>query len=224
MNGTADKRDDEPSWDSLFDQLGLEPIPAEKPKKSPAPPLEIKKEVVAEKKYVDPPIASPSTPLPEIEAVKHHEERPVEPFDEDVVVDESPELLDESEPLATQASINGEEVKEEEGGVRRRRRRRRRKKGTGEAAPAVSPMLEEAGLPVFEDEAIVVAQPVEDDSPAQIVGEAASELDDDSEDEDAALPHAAIDEIEDDSTEPLPDWKVVAWTDLVATLYRPQER
>jgi hypothetical protein len=34
----------------------------------------------------------------------------------------------------------------------------------------------------------------------------------------------ALAEEEEESTEPLPEWKVTAWTDLIATLYRPQDR
>ena len=61
--------------------------------------------------------------------------------------------------------------------------------------------------------------------PAVIVGEAADELEDDMAEGEGPAPPALADEsIEDDSTEPLPEWKVVAWTELVATLYRPQDR
>ena len=63
----------------------------------------------------------------------------------------------------------------------------------------------------------------EAEGPAEIVGEAAAELDDEDMDEEEPAP-AAIEELDEDSTEPLPDWKVVAWTELVATLYRPQDR
>ena len=55
--------------------------------------------------------------------------------------------------------------------------------------------------------------------------EAAPEFEDDEMDgDDIEPPHAAIEELEDDSAEPLPEWKVTAWTDLVATLFRPQDR
>ena len=42
--------------------------------------------------------------------------------------------------------------------------------------------------------------------------------------EEVSAPHAAIEELEEESAEPLPEWKVMAWNDLLATLYRPQDR
>ncbi len=229
MNTTAGDNEADSSWDALATELGLEPAPisSEKPApiKAPEPPprAPIKK---AE------PTPEPE-PEPFAETIEFIPAQVVEvelkvtsvsdvtevPVAGDFTGDEESEVVDDEKP-------SEEEGPEGAGGVKRRRRRRRRKKG-GSESPQVSASADAVKAPPIETVG-VSAEDVElgdDDEPAVIVGEAADEMEDDSAEGEGPAPPALADEsIEDDSTEPLPEWKVVAWTELVATLYRPQDR
>jgi ribonuclease E len=234
MTEPADKNDDS-DWDFLASELGLEPpAPQAKPKPHVVPEP-AKEEVVPNPADVELSPAFEVAPKPSSRKASAHVD-----VMEDTVLENGPEEFGDLEPLAdptepaeappaSDEALAGEAGPEGEGGGRRRRRRRRRKKGPGEPAAGAEPSHEgeEAGI---EDE-ITVGEPAaafEDEvveESVEIVGEAAPELeDDDEEGEDVSPPHAAIEELDDDSTEPLPDWKVTSWTDLVATLFRPQDR
>jgi hypothetical protein len=231
MNSTPDKPEDNSSWDLLASELGLDPAPLS------AQPEASRKPVPERTKPVEPAAAEPvidKTSSTHFDVKHPRAEPPAEDATEiitaadaagvtileDTVLEEGPELPDDLEPAGAEGTAGPEE--EGEGGGRNRRRRRRRKKSPAEPAGNPAP-------PDVEDE--IVAEPVAEGEPefgeevtAEIVGEAAAELEDEDGDEEIAPPHAAIEELEDESTEPLPEWKVMAWTDLLATLYRPQDR
>lgn len=144
---------------------------------------------------------------------------------EDTVLEEGLESSDGAEEgTANEGGPEGDGT-----GRRRRRRRRRKKSGAETPINGAAPVPEAEAAPVEKTEAIVaeavtIEEEDETEAPfAEIVGEAASELEDD-DDSVSEAPHAAIEELEEDSAEPLPEWKVTAWTDLIATLYRPQDR
>ena len=124
---------------------------------------------------------------------------------EEAVVEDGPGLFDDEAPT--------ESTSEEGGTGKRKRRRRRRKKSGGDAAPIAAGDAEET--------APVAAVAFAEEHEPVAIGEAADEMDDEDGEEASVMP--AADEPEDESTEPLPDWKVVAWTELVATLHRPQD-
>ncbi len=239
MNEPTDNRDDASGWDSLASELGLDPAPTAAPKPPPVAVTSAPKPQPAAPPPAPmaPPAAKKHQPEPETDAdpfggfaevvptrvvevemeITSVADAVVDSDDNEVAMEESSEAV-ESGPEGEEGA--GEETAEGAPAGRRRRRRRRRKGGKPDApvvageAPAESP----------EAEAVVAVVERDDvDEPAQIIGEAAGELEDDDDENDAQLP-AAEQELEDDSTEPLPEWKVVAWTDLIATLYRPQDR
>jgi hypothetical protein len=228
MSGPTDKNDEEPAWDDLADMLGLGPDEKPTPKPAPAPsPSPARKKAPAPKAEEE----ESETPFGgDAEEPRHHAhvteirmeatraaDADEAPGSEDTVVEDGPDVFDDETP-ATEAAAG--EPKEGEGGRKRRRRRRRKKGGAEAEAPAAAP--DEAAGPEEAVEPAGFSEPAEDeDEAAVIVGEAASEFDDD---DDEGPPAVADADLEDESAEPLPDWKVMAWTDLIATLYRPQDR
>jgi len=222
MNGPTD----DSGWDSLDDMLGLGPASAAT---EPGPP--------AKKPHESKPVASP---LPRPKPVADVEDfdsdfggEIVEPAKVNVVVEHAPmhepavvpdivetdfggevEIDEAPEPLEDEPETEGSPTAEALGGKRKRRRRRRKKTGT-EATPDAAKTEGETAVVdnVATAEVATISESVES---------AADFEDDDEEDEDDHSPHDELGE--DESAEPLPDMKVMAWTDLLATLYRPQER
>jgi len=239
MNGTADEHENDSNWDLLASELGLEPssTPPAAPKTSREPVQKqpefsqpSPKEPIVEKvhaKQPEPEEAWPEPPIEEATEIIASFEAAGATVLEDTVLEEGPEL-DDIEPDSGEGAFPAEAGAASEGTGRKRRRRRRRKKGSGEPAGNLAPASNVAGD--LEEE--IVAEPVAqgesdaaDDSLVDVVGEEAPEpVDDEDEEEEDVTPHAAIEELEEESTEPLPEWKVMAWTDLLATLYRPQDR
>ena len=221
MNGPADKNDDFSDWDSLATELGIDSAapakpalvapPAAKhvppPTPVPPPPPVKKAEVVVERPAVFIPEPMPKIASDDTFGADLDDEK----SGDDTVMEDGPEVSEDDQP--TGDGTVGEAGKE--GDVRKRRRRRRRKKGPGESAPVGS---EEADGTEIEPPEVMA-----EESPAEIVGEAAAELDDEFDGDERAAPATLDAELEDNSTEPLPEWKVMAWTDLLATLYRPQD-
>jgi hypothetical protein len=224
MNDPSEKSN-EPSWDDLATELGLEPSAAPA---LPAPPK---------------PAAAPETPRKKAEAkpAEEREETPT-PFGgheihhahvteitlevtkvsdgdgaEETVVEDGPDVFDDEDPH--EEEVTDADAKEGEGVGRRRRRRRRRKKGNGEAGATELPAADDVEEPGSDETADAA---MDEESPAEIVGEAGAELEED----DMEVPTAAAidEELDEDDAQPLPEWKVTSWTDLVATLYRPQDR
>jgi hypothetical protein len=222
MNG----KDEESNWDSLASQLGLEPSPRPpaptrtSPEPSEPPPGETEPRFEKVGEIIPAHVTEIEM---KVTAVNDVVELPPTEADfgedaADVLDDESPETAEET---------TAEEAAEGEGKGRRRRRRRRRKKGGSEAIVAESTAAiepEETGeaevlaFPTFEDEELA------EDVSAEAAGEAETGPGEEEEVEEIVPDVALAEEIEDESAEPLPEWKVTAWTDLVATLYRPQDR
>lgn len=205
----ANQDHNDSSWDLLASELGLDDSPSAKRKPLTEDTDEFEAIAVPDDTIE---IFPPTTNNLEITADSEIEEGP------------APEEMEES-AVGDEEAAGLEEAAEGQAGGRRRRRRRRRKKGGEPPAGATAADAIEtpvaAGIPDVEgceppsDEA-------EDDIPVEIVGEAAEVLEED--DEEDERPVGIEEELEDDSAEPLPDMKVVAWTDLIATLYRPQDR
>jgi len=230
MNEPAGDNEADSSWDALATELGLEPAlispekpaPVKAPAAPPRPPITKKIEPAPEPEPE--PFAETIEIIPvhvmevelKVTSVSDIADAPVA---DEVASDEEAEAGDDEKP-------SEEEGAEGPGGGKRRRRRRRRKKGGGETPPVAASAADPVKAPVA---AVVVPADVADvddeDETGIIVGEAADEMEDDMADGEGPAPPALAEEsIEDDSTEPLPEWKVVAWTELVATLYRPQDR
>jgi hypothetical protein len=227
--------EDETGWDTLASQLGLEPAPSRPP--SP-PPIEQKKpeqparvvEPIVREEVVEIIPAHITEIEMKVTSVAEDVEAPL--FGEGIVED-AVDVLDDEAPEEMEGA--GDEDKSEgEGKGRRRRRRRRRKKGgteavaaEGTASAAIAPIAEIEETP----EANVLAFPIADDEEAAAfesgtdsVESISAELEGDEDEIEEIIPEIAIVEEEEESTEPLPEWKVTAWTELIATLYRPQDR
>ena len=217
--------EEESNWDALASDLGLEPAP-----KPALPPP-------AERRALEPP---PSIqPIVREEVVEVIPARVAEielkvtsvtdvvesPTADESVVEDAVDVLDDEAPESSEAAA-GEEPGEGEGKGRRRRRRRRRKKGGPETAAAdgvaPAPLDETTEIDVLAFPSADEEEPA-DELPAEIdEGDEPEESDDEVEE---IIPAVALaEEGEEESAEPLPEWKVTAWTDLVATLYRPQDR
>lgn len=219
MNGN----EEESSWDSLASELGLEPakkpaLPATetKPKESlPAP--------AAREEFVEVIPARVTEIEMKVTSVSDIDE-PVE-FGEGIVEDGA-DVFDDEAPESEKETGEADDS-EGEGKGRRRRRRRRRKKGGPEGAVAVtSESAVEEG-----DENDVLSFPTGDDvEPAEeaakgSMAESADDFEESQDEVEEIVPELAlVEDEEEESTEPLPEWKVTSWTDLIATLYRPQDR
>ncbi len=229
MNGPSDSFEDS-SWDSLAIDLGLEPATPSKSPKTPA--VELPKPTPVPRKSEPKRPHEPEAAAEEFGDIAEeklpivHPAKPVQPdvevddFDptgEDTVLDEVLESDDDGGSLDESAGP-GETTDGQVAGKKRRRRRRRKKSG-GEATPASPAMAAEEkkapAPPVAKAPRIVV--PEEDDI---LVGDAAEEIESDDDDSEGEAPALLAEDLQDSSTEPLPDWKVVAWTDLIATLHR----
>jgi ribonuclease E len=223
---------EEEGWDTLASSLGLEPPPKSSPpphveKKVPDQATPIGESLPREEVIRAVPARVPRNELKVASVVDDAESAP---FGEGIVEDAA-DVLDDEAPDGPETA-GEEEPAEGEGKGRRRRRRRRRKKGGPEAA-ADNTAIAESPAVAEEDEsgdADLLAFPsVDDDDAAGDEGppetfDHAPELQDDEEEVEEIIPAVALAQEEDESTEPLPEWKVTAWTDLIATLYRPQDR
>jgi len=204
MNGTADNHE-ESAWDSLAADLGLDAVTPAKPVPAKVPA----KPAAAHRKPVPEPEPEPEPEFDDAFGV----------FDETAAVapavmvdDESDEAGVEDGPGLLDDEAPGEATGEEPGTGKRRRRRRRRKK-TGTEQPA-------AALADHDESGSDDAPAADFDEPEVSVGEAAAEMDEEEDDDEPTTAPTLDEEMEDESSEPLPEWKVVAWTDLVATLHR----
>ncbi len=222
MNG----KNEESNWDSLASQLGLEPAPKPaaptrakpEPSEPPAGEIEPRFEKVGE-------IIPAHVTEIEMKITAAHDVVESSPTETDVGEDVADVLDDETPESAEETTA--EEAADGEGKGRRRRRRRRRKKGGPEPVAAESAVQVQAeefgdadvlGFPTSEGE-----EPAEEAS-AEVDFEAEPEASEEEEVEEIVPDVALAQEMEDESAEPLPEWKVTAWTDLIATLYRPQDR
>jgi hypothetical protein len=224
----------ESNWDSLAAELGLEPS-APPALHSPPKPADALPPTTTPKPKARPPIEEeePTTPFGGHEIHHAHvteitmEVTKVGDASDDMEIDENtvedaPDVFDDEASEADETAPA--DAKEGEGGVRRRRRRRRRRKGGPDITEADAGEVESTA----DDEGLEAVEAIDSDAeeleaPAELVDEAAQELEEEA--EEVPGPAAAIDEeIDEDNAEPLPEWKVTAWTDLVATLYRPQDR
>lgn len=214
--------EEESNWDSLLTDLGLEasakpaaaaPPPPPKPSEAAPAPVKFERREAAE--------AVPAR-MTEIDADASEGEGndDAEPSDFGAgIVEDATDVLDDEAPES------GEGAAEGEGKGRRRRRRRRRKKGApGDAVVADGVAKASPVEPTEEGDELTFAEP-DDDAPVEFDAAPIEDAaEDDDEVEEIVPEFAGVEEMEDDSTEPLPEWKVTAWTDLVATLYRPQDR
>lgn len=196
--------DNDSGWDSLADELGVEPT-ASAPK--PAAPSS-----------APPPPRPARDPRPEIEgeaddfgAGIDDERSPGAMYDPgpEAVVDDS-EDFDDSAPEPMDDDLLGDEPvpsdsesEPSEGGKRRRRRRRRRKKG-GQGAPDAA-------------ETPADAEAIDDDTVEE--GEAPAEVEDD--EDETITPSAMEEELEEEVVRPRQEWHVMTWLELVSKLHRP---
>lgn len=200
--------ENENGWDSLADELGIEPAkhephaePPAKPKpetgrpaprrpdRDPRPEIEQEADDFGAG-VVEEPFGSAETIYdPGAGQVVEDNEEPGETYED---VHEGYEA-----PMESEAEGEGQE-----GGKRRRRRRRRRKKGgpEGEGTPAD-------------------VESAESDAEVE-EGEAPGEVDNDDDDE-AAPPSAMEEELEEEVALPRQEWHVMTWMELVGKLHRP---
>jgi hypothetical protein len=220
-------------WDDLAAELGLEP--AQRPAASPTP-----KQPPAEEEPVR--AAQPRAPEPEDEiedfpritggltsdvapavviedpasgyaVVVSIDEHLPSQSDEDDEILEAPDEVAFDEGGADEGTEPAAEGTQERTG--RRRRRRRRKKSRDEsgliAEGATGGELDESAEDLGdEDEAPGSDEAAEAPGPEEVA------------DDKPAVPAAIEEELEADVAEPQPQWNVVSWTELVATLYRPE--
>ena len=189
---------DESGWDDLVEEFGL---------KSDTPPVAAKSDAPVAK-----PAARPAKALPEPEpegddfglGLPASAPRSVA-----ALYDPGPEAVsdDEEDDLDDEASEADEASEGQEGGKpKKRRRRRRKKKGASVTGEGGSGELE--------------AIPAESDDSNVEQGEAPAEVEDD--DDDEVTPHSAIDEeMEEEASQPRPEWHVMTWVELVSKLNRP---
>ena len=228
MHGT----EEDSGWDSLAIDLGLEPAPAPKPappapqpvEKLPEPPAPKFEPVVREEVFEVVPAH-----VTEIEMKVIAVDDLEEPSDFGQGVGEDvADVLDDEAPEGSEAAA-AEGPGEGEGKGRRRRRRRRRKKGGAEVATTENAAVAESD---DAEEATVLAFPSNDrddedaeEAPDEIVAESVSEFDESEDEVEEIVPDVGLAApIEEELTEPLPEWKVTSWTELIGTLYRPQDR
>lgn len=222
--------EEESGWDALASELGLEPAPPPPPrplapveKKTPEPATPFE-EPAARDEVVE--VIPARVAQIEIKVTSVAEEADPAPFGEGIVEDAA-DVLDDEAPEGPEG-----EPTEGEGKGRRRRRRRRRKKGGAETVAEAATVSEGPAAEIEETpDADLLAFPSVDDDveeaddvPAQKFAEDSADMDADEDEVEEIVPEIALAEEEEESTEPLPEWKVTAWTDLIATLYRPQDR
>jgi hypothetical protein len=224
-------------WDDLAAELGLEPAKA----KTPPPPS---KQPPAE----EGPVRAEELPEPEPEPEDQVEGFPritggltsdvapavviedpasgyavVVSIDENVPSppDESDEILDAPDEVAF--DDGGEEGAETPEGTPertgRRRRRRRRKKSRDDGTPAAEGVMSEMNGGDL-DESAEELMDDDDESGGLDAPEGAGPVE--VAEDKPAVPAAIEEELEAEVAEPQPQWNVVSWTDLVATLYRPE--
>ena len=221
MNPAED--DDFSHWDSLADELGLDSKPAQPahpkpietvkptPSARPVSPAEVKQPTVQPKPTPEPEVESPPPVAEEADALESA----------DTVLDE--EASGESE------GGEAETAEEGEGKGRRRRRRRRKKKGGGETPAAGGPTQGEdasavpppLNKPAPTSKAVPAVPPVVETSRVELLDDAPEELEDEG-DNKAEMTSAMDEELTEETARPNPEWKVVSWTELVGSLYRPE--
>jgi hypothetical protein len=200
--------ENENGWDSLADELGIEPSkptphsePPAKPKSEPARPAPRRPDrdpqPEIEQEAEDFGAGVVEEPFGSAETIYDPGAAPIED-DFEEPGPESYEDVHEGNEAPAESDAEGEG---QEGGKRRRRRRRRKKKGgpEGEATPADVEMSED--------------QDVEE-------GEAPAEVEGDDED-DGAPPSAMDEELDEEVALPRQEWHVMTWAELVGKLHRP---
>lgn len=212
-------REEESSWDSLADDLGLPPatkaiaknVAQHKELSAPETPIESPPQKVSVVEVVVPPASDTSVMF---DTPGHVTVSVVVRSDE--AAGEVVEVVDFASGSASEDEGDEEEASEDAPrGKKRRRRRRRGRRGpdgadSAESSESREPPAAEGG----ENEPSVPLEEVElEDAP---------ELDD--EDEAESEPMSAVDEeMEAEVGQPTkPEWNVVSWGDLVATLHRPE--
>jgi len=222
-------------WDDLAAELGLEPAKAETPplpsKQPPAEEGPVRVEELPEPEPEDQVegfpritggLTSDVAPAVVIEdpasgyavVVSIDEHSPSQP-------DENDEILEAPDEVAF--DDGGEEGTEPAEGTPertgRRRRRRRRKKSRDDGTPPAEEAMNEA-IGAELDESAEDLMDDEDTAGASEAFEAAGPVE--VAEDKPAVPAAIEEELEAEVAEPQPQWNVVSWTDLVATLYRPE--
>jgi len=233
----TDRKHQGPSseWDDLASELGLEPAKAETPPLASKQPSAEEEPLRAEEPTEPEPedqveefpritrgVTSDVAPAVVIEdpasgyavVVSIDENAPSSP-------DENDEILEAPDEVAF--DDGGEEGAEQAEGTPertgRKRRRRRRKKSRDNGTPAAEEAMSEASGAEL-DESAEDLMDDEDTAGASEAFEAAGPVE--VAEDKPAVPAAIEEELEADVAEPQPQWNVVSWTDLVATLYRPE--
>jgi hypothetical protein len=222
-------------WDDLAAELGLEPAPPEAPPPaSKHPPLE--EESVRAEEPPQPELEDDVEEFPRITTGLTSDVAPAVVIEDPasgyaVVVsiddrapsqpDESDEILEAPDEVAFddggEEGAEGAEGAPERTG--RRRRRRRRKKSRDDSTPAAEGVMSEATGTELDESADDLGD--EDEGPDSDEAADAPGPQEVTEDK-PAVPAAIEEELEADVAESQPQWNVVSWTDLVATLYRPE--
>jgi hypothetical protein len=207
-----ERQEQEDHWRDLAALLGLESAAASSVQPAAKPPE--KKAPVAELEPVPPPVAQfqetaeATNPIEEIEARGEY----------DVEQEEFTTFAEETEELAV-TDDEPQEPREPAEDKQRRGRRRKGRRGRRDDRRETAP--EEGGADTS------VESVEEDDTESQPHGWKSSAAEapvaetDDQDDDEAELPaqEAELDDEEDDT---LSDWNVPSWTELIASLYRPE--
>jgi hypothetical protein len=219
----TEPREEESSWDSLADDLGLPPIseskskavaPREQPPESPK--MSVVEVVVPPSRDTSVLVESPGhvTVSVTVHADPSPAETPVvEIVDTRTNSDDVPtaEVLDE-EGDDEEETADGEAPR----GKKRRRRRRRGRRGNENAEAAEGGATEAA-----REAEVIVDELAPTQTETEVEVEDAPEMNEET--EETAEPLSAVDEeMEAEVTQPKPEWNVVSWVDLVATLHRPE--
>ncbi len=198
------------SWDSLADELGITPShPAERPtptspepvRSSPARPARDPRPEI-EQEAEDFGAGLSELPEPLAEAALYDPGAGIIAEDAEEYEDVAAESFEDAEE-GFEPPVLGDEVGEgQDGGKRRRRRRRRKKKGGEPAETSAASEMAESDDVVEEGEA-----------PAEVEGDDEDELD---------SPLSAMEqELEEEIEQTRPEWHVMTWAELVSKLHRP---
>jgi hypothetical protein len=224
-------------WDDLAAELGLEPAqhaapparkqppPEEEPVRAAQPPHPEPEDEADDFPRISGGLTSDVAPAVVIEdpasgyaVVVSIDEHLPSGSDEDDEILEAPDEVAFDEGGGDEGTEPAAEGTQERTG--RRRRRRRRKKSRDESGLVAEGAPSEVGAGGELDEA---AEDIGDEDETPGLDEAAEapgpvEVAEDK----PAVPAAIEEELDAEAAEPQPQWNVVSWTDLVATLYRPE--
>lgn len=218
-------REDESSWDSLADDLGLPPATKEvartvaqhKELSAPEEPIESPPPKVSVVEVVVPPAAETEVMFESpghvtVSVAFHSEVNETEEGEGEVI-----EVTDFSTRSANASEEEGDDEEAVGDAPRGKKRRRRRRRGRRGAEGAETTETLEVPSVEVEAEAEEEATPPHE----EVELEDAPELDDD--DDAEVEPMSAIDEeMEAEVAAPKQEWNVVSWVDLVASLHRPE--